>query len=283
MHHRRHHGHEQDVVEAGADHDIGAHSQDVEHRRDQDEAAAHAHQHGQRADDNAQQKRGERRDVEARAIEAPASGQRGDQRMMTATARCGGIRIAAQRLPRLARHQRPDRTQEHDVERVDDHVDLADRTEEAEQQRSDARPDPAACDHDRAHAVIDAVALGMRQHARHAGSGDLSGSGRGGHGWRHPVEYQQRCRQKPAAHAEQARKYARDPAQQHDPEPVDGQVRDGEVDVHPPALSQGRRALKYAVSKSGRKRHRRARSRLRIARDPKPVVCGQPDRRSAKA
>ena len=43
-------GHEQDLEQRGADHDVGLMPEHVEHRRDQDEAAADAHQHRQDAD-----------------------------------------------------------------------------------------------------------------------------------------------------------------------------------------------------------------------------------------
>ncbi len=136
MHHGGENGDEDDVEQAGADHDLGAHAQDVEHRGYENKATAHAHQHGQRACNHSQDQRRERRDVEPGTIEPPAPRQCGDQRMVAAATGRRGSGPAPDRLPRLTRHQGPDRAQKDDVERVDDDIDLSHGAEKAEQQRA---------------------------------------------------------------------------------------------------------------------------------------------------
>ena len=153
-----------------------------------------------------------------------------------------GLRIGgpAQSLDRFARHQHADRAKQDDVERADDDVDLADRAEETEQECAEPRADHATRHHHRAHAVIDPAAPAVREHAGHAGPGHLRRGRRRSDRGRNAVEDQQRRGEKAAAHAEQARKDARQPPERDNPQSIDGQVRDGEVDVHGPALSQGR-------------------------------------------
>ena len=154
----------------------------------------------------------------------------------------GGLLAAgfgtAQQLDRFLGHQQPDRAEQHDVKRIDDDVDLADRAEKTKQQRAEARSDHSTCDHHRTHAVIDALAPAMRDHPRHTGPGDLGRSRGGSNRRRHAVEDQQRRRQEASAYSEQAREHARQPAQRDDPQPVYGQVRNGQVDIHENALSQ---------------------------------------------
>ena len=172
-------------------------------------AAQHAHH-------DAHQQRGDRGDIETRAVEAPAHRQAGDKRVVPPPR---GLRtaLAPDRLDRFARHQHADGTEQDDVERADDHVDLADCPEEPEQERAEARTDHAARHHYRTHAIIDPAAPAMRQHAGHAGTGDLGRGRSRGHGRRDAVEDQQRRGQETATHAEQARKDPRQPPQRDDP------------------------------------------------------------------
>ena len=67
-----------DHHQAGADHDPRRHAEDVDHRRNEDEAAADAEQDGEDPGDEAERRRGQRRDVQARGVEAPAQRQAGD-------------------------------------------------------------------------------------------------------------------------------------------------------------------------------------------------------------
>ena len=101
----------EDHDEAGADHHARRHAEDVDHRRDQDEAAADAEQHGQDAGDEAQPERCQRRKVQAARIEAPAEGQGGDQPMVALARlrlRFGGL-PPAERFDRVAQHEEADR------------------------------------------------------------------------------------------------------------------------------------------------------------------------------
>ena len=58
--------------------DARRHPEQIDHRRDEDEAAADAEEDGQHAGEKAERERRDGRDVEARAVEAPAQRQRGD-------------------------------------------------------------------------------------------------------------------------------------------------------------------------------------------------------------
>ena len=78
MDHRRRRADREDHHQAGADDDARRHPEQIDHRRDQDEAAADAEEDGEHAGDEAERERRDRRNVEARAVEAPAQRQRGD-------------------------------------------------------------------------------------------------------------------------------------------------------------------------------------------------------------
>ena len=66
----RHRGDEGDLEQRGADHDLGRHADQVDHRRHHQEAAADAHDRDQDAGDDAEAERHQRADVEPRAVEA---------------------------------------------------------------------------------------------------------------------------------------------------------------------------------------------------------------------
>ena len=124
--HRRRRADRQDHDQAGADHDARRHAEQIDHRRDEDEAAADAEQHGQDAGDEAERQRRERRDVEARAVEAPAQRKRGDPAVVARRARRRrpGADVA-ERDQRILEHQPADRAEHQDVEQADHDIDLA--------------------------------------------------------------------------------------------------------------------------------------------------------------
>ena len=90
----------------------------------------------------------------------------------------------------------------------------------------------------------------MRDHAGNAGAGHLGRCRCCSHGRRDAVKDQQRCRQEAAAHAKQAGQDARKRPKRDDYQSVDGQVCNGEIDIHCPALSQRHSLLKLNRVKS---------------------------------
>ena len=78
MDHGRRGADREDHDQAGADDHARRHAEQIDHRRNQDEPAADAEEDGQHAGDEAERQRRDGRNVEARAVEAPAQRQRGD-------------------------------------------------------------------------------------------------------------------------------------------------------------------------------------------------------------
>ncbi len=177
--------------------------------------------------------RGERREIEAARVKAPAHGQGGDQPVVAA-ARRGRLVVLppAQRHHRVAKHQEADTSEQGDVKEADDGIDLTARLRQAEQKGADQAADQAAGDHHQPHPEVDAAALHVGEHARHAGACDLGSGGGDGDAWRNAVEDQQGRGEKAAADPEQAGQDADQPAQRHDEQCIDAHVRDGKVDVH---------------------------------------------------
>ena len=211
MDHGRRRADREDHHQAGADHDARRHAEQIDHRRDEDEAAADAEEDGEDAGDEAERERRDRRDVQARAVEAPAQRKRGDPAIVPRRRRLrrGFGADIAERDQRILQHQSADRAEDQDVEEADHDIDLAARLEHAEQRRADDRAGEAADDHHPGHFHVDAAAAHVDHRARHAGAGDL-GRGRGdGDRRRDSVEDQQRRGQEAAADAEHARQHAR--------------------------------------------------------------------------
>ncbi|PAV93034.1 hypothetical protein WR25_27104 [Diploscapter pachys] len=175
-----------------------------------------------------------RRDVEARRVETRAQWQRGDQRVVAPLARAGADAALgdADRTDRFACHQRTDRPQHRDIDDADHRIDLATRLEQLEDPRARPAAEDTAGHQDAAHLHVDAAAVEMREHARHARARHLAGRGGGGDGGRNAVDDEQWRRQKAAADPEHARQQPDAAAQQDDDQRVDRQVGDGEVEVH---------------------------------------------------
>ncbi len=272
MHHRRRGRHEQDLEQRCSDHHAGRHAEQVDHRRNQDEAAADSHQHRQQPRREAQRERCERRDVEPRSVEAPAQRQRGQEDVMPFGLRRRGIAASqrGQARHRLMRHHHADAAEQEDVEQRDDGIDLPALLQRAKRDAAHQRPDRPARDQHHPHLEIDAAALAVREHARHARPGDLR-RGRGdGDRRRDAVEDKQRRRQETAAHAEHARKDADQRPQPHDHEDVHRKAGDRQIQVHGAELAY--LPLAWEQLKIRRQGERRARSRLRIAGHPNPPV-----------
>ena len=134
--HGRRRADREDHHQAGADHDPRRHAEQIDHRRDQDEAAADAEQHGQDAGDEAERQRRQRRNVQARGVEAPAQRQR---RRPSGCGAAGASASAPGTQPSATSAslsiRAPIAPSSSDVERADHEVDLAARLEQAEQGR----------------------------------------------------------------------------------------------------------------------------------------------------
>jgi hypothetical protein len=141
------------------------------------------------------------------------------------------------RTVRILQHQCADRPEQGDVKQSDHDIDLAARLRQPEQAGPGKTADEAAGDHHQPHPEVDAAALQMGQHARHAGAGDLGGRRSDGDAWRNAVEDQQWRGQEPATDPEQPGQHAHQSAKRHDEQRVDAHVGDGKVDVHEAAGS----------------------------------------------
>ena len=208
--------------------------------------------------------RRQRRDVEARAIEAPAERQHRDQRIVAP----GGARLRAcfdgfkmsSAVAASLRHQHADAAQHEHVEDRDDGIDLARSLEQAEQEAAEDRADHAAGDDHRAHLHVDAAAAAMGEHARDRRAGDLGGRRGDRDRRRDAVEDQDRRGEEAAADADHAGQQADQPAEADDHQSVHRQARDRQIDVHWPAtLTAKARARKARGAKAGGAHHGRTR------------------------
>ena len=230
--HRRARADDQDDCERRADHDPGRHAQDIDHRRDEDEAAADAEKHSQDARAEAERERRQRRDVETRLVETPAERKGGHPAIVPRPlARRGGLHIT-KRNQRILEHQHADVTKQNDVHEADDDIDLATRLQGTEYRGADERADDAAGNYHRAHLQISAAAPHVSHCSGHARARDLRRRRCDCHGRRNPVEDQQWRREEAAADSKHAREDADDPAKRDDQQRIDRLAGDREVDVH---------------------------------------------------
>ena len=133
QHGGEHHGHQRQH-HRGADHGRGRHPQQIDHDRDQDEAAADAHHRADEADDQADHDDRNDRQVDLGALEAhlqrqavnPAVAARAPRQRRHAAPR---PHDRAQALPE---HQAADGGQQDDVGQRDHQIELAERAQQRE-------------------------------------------------------------------------------------------------------------------------------------------------------
>src|SRR5262245_50713721 len=129
-------GDEDDLKDRRADHDVGRHAQEVDHRRHHDEAAAHAEKGGEQADHRADHERGNGADIKTRARKAELERQPMNPIVLSGTPRRRRLADAGalQRAEALAQHQRADHAEQNDVGQRDDEAGLSRLAQEFEQE-----------------------------------------------------------------------------------------------------------------------------------------------------
>ena len=143
----------------------------------------------------------------------------------------------SQRIQALDEHQPADDAQEHDIGQLDQQIDLPDGLQRVEDLHAQCRAYETADQQDRAHPQIDRLAPEMRQRAREGRGDDLVRLRRDGDRRWNTDEEQKRRHQKTAAHPEHARQHADKPAQPEKQERVDGNLGNGEVNLHGVSLT----------------------------------------------
>ncbi len=196
-------GDEGELKERGADDDAGRHADQIDHRRDEDEAAADAQAGGEQPDEHARHERHERRDVEPRLGEAHLERQPVQPIMLVQPpAQIGQASPPEDGTDALDEHQETDHAQQQHVGERDERVDLAGGPYQPEDKDADGGADEAAHGQDDADAQVHGAAAELGQHAGDGGGHDLDGARADGHGGRDADEDEQRGHQEPAAHAE---------------------------------------------------------------------------------
>lgn len=181
-------GHEDDLKERRADHNLRGHAQKVDHRGHHDEAAAHAHDRRQNAHRCTNEKGRNGRDIEPRGAEAHLEGQAVHPDMaVPLLALAAGFR-AAHRVDAFDEHQPADDPEEDHVGEAHEQIDLTLLLQEIEHPDAEARAHEPACEQDHAHAQIDRAAFEMRHNARDRGGDDLVGAGGHRHGGGMPMK-----------------------------------------------------------------------------------------------
>ena len=114
---RRHGGHEDDLKKRGADNDVGRHLQEVDHRRNHDETAAHPHDRGKETDQRAEGENWDNGEIEFRLPETGLIGQAMHPIVLAGFTQSGALAAAPllQRLDAFNQHQTADGAQKHDV------------------------------------------------------------------------------------------------------------------------------------------------------------------------
>ncbi len=140
VHHCGEAGDEEELEDRGADHDLGRHADQVDHRRHHDEAAADAHDRAEDADHRADHEGRDGADVEVGGAEAHL--ERQAVRPGVAAARHEhGVRVvaAADRADALHQHQPADCAEHDDVEKAHHQVELAERAQAREDRHAEQR------------------------------------------------------------------------------------------------------------------------------------------------
>ena len=200
-------------------------------------------------ENEAEQQRRERRNVEAGTVETPAHRQDRDHRVVPPLGSCQrplGRFEDAERGRRLLRHHDPDRAEQKHVEDRDHGIDLAQILKQPEEQAAQDRAQHAARDDHRAHLHVDPAPALVGEHARDRGAGDLRRRRSHGHSGRDAVEDQDRRRQETAADADHAGEQSDQPAEADDHQRVHRQARDRQIDIHRETTLMGIRGRRKA-------------------------------------
>ena len=255
MQHRGGRGQEHDLEQRCADHDVGRHAQQIDHGRDHDEAAAHAHDGRQQADEQAEQKRRNGADVELGAVEAHLERQAVHPVVLArAPARHdpAGARLA-DGVGAFDHHQRADHAEERHVAGGDEDIEHAEAPEHADQLHADRGADEAAGQQHAAHLDVDVAPAPLRQRARYRGGQDLRRLGADGDRGRDAGEDQQRRHQEAAADAEHAREEADRPAHGEENENIRRHLGDGQIKLHATHVHKAVASGGPAAARSDRK------------------------------
>ena len=243
MHNRGEAGHKNDLKERRADHHLGRHAKDIDHSRNQNKSAPHAHDPGQKAHQRAHAQRRQHRDIKPRGAELHLQRQPMHPRMDMGAANGGRPAMAAgaqQGARAFKEHHRADQAQKQHIGQLHKEIDLPKLGHPGKYPDPDPRAEKAPDQQHRPHAEIDGLAFQLRQHAGNRRGHHLIGPGRHRNPGRNADEQQEGRDQKPAAHTEHARQKAHDSANPEKQEGVDRDLGDGEVQLeHQGMLERG--------------------------------------------
>src|SRR5690606_21604002 len=147
-----------------ADHNVGGNLEQVNQRRHHDEAAAHAHDGGEKADSGTYRQDGNDADEELRGAEAHLERQSMNPVVLTGPPKCDSLPLA--RAPNgakaLHQHQAAHHAEETYVEQGNNEVELSQPAQIGKDIDTDGRTDDAAGKQHETELHIERTALEMR-------------------------------------------------------------------------------------------------------------------------
>ena len=232
VHHGGECGDKDDLEQRCSDHHLGWHPQNIDHRRHHDEPATNAHNGRQNPDDQAGGDRGDDADIQARSTKTGFERQFLQARM-AALDFAGFVAFgAAHGVQAFHQHQTTDQPQKQHIAKVHHQFDLTEAFQPREHLYPQRGPDKTASQQDQTHFQVNRFAFEMRQHAGQRRGNDLVRASGHGHSGRDTDEEQERCEDKPAAHAEHARQDADHAAKAQQQVKAHRNFGYGKVDLH---------------------------------------------------